>query len=133
MAEASYSPATSTSPESTTPRARVEGLPVKVLCQSGIEFIQTSDMTWDFCFIDSWWCPVRIEEVEAVIPKINPGGYLCLHDPSQNYKSVYDVALGKSGWPSMVFHAPYGLAVLRRPCEDDWTNLGKEVTLEPIV
>lgn len=111
---------------------RLRDLPVVFHEKRGIDLINEMTFEWDFVFIDSWWCPVRIEEVEAVVPKINPGGYLCLHDSSQNYRSVYDAALAASGWPSMVFHAPYGLAVLRRPSDDDWSGVGKPVELEPI-
>lgn len=118
-------------------RARVEGLPVQIFEQTGESLIRSiaegiPDRQLNMVFIDSWWCPVRIEEVELVIPLIAPGGYLCLHDCDQNYFGVYEAAM-KTGWPSMVFHAPYGLAVLRRPSDNDWSGVGKEVTLEPIL
>lgn len=112
---------------------RIDGLPVSFYQKKGIDLInEQSDGMVNLAFIDSWWCPVRIEEALAIIPKMAPGGLLCLHDSSQNYKSVYDAALEASGWPSMVFHAPYGLAVLRRPSDADWSGVGKPVELEPI-
>lgn len=111
---------------------RIFGLPVVFHEKRGIDLINEQLDGINFAFIDSWWCPVRIEEALAIIPKMAPGGLLCLHDPSQNYASVYEAALAASGWPSMVFHAPYGLAVLRRPSDADWSGVGKPVELEPI-
>lgn len=118
-------------------RARVEGLPVQIFEQTGESLIRSvaegePDRHWDFCFIDSWWQPVRVEEVELVIPHIAPGGYLCGHDVCQNYALVYEAA-AKTGWPGMVFHAPYGLFVFQKPSEHDCIGAGVPVELEEIL
>ena len=117
-------------------RARVEGLPVQIFEQTGESLIRSivegmPDRRVDFCFIDSWWQPVRIEEVELVVPIIAPGGYLCLHDTCQNYAQVFETALRLTGWPHLVFHAPYGVSVFQKPADDDCIGAGVPVTLEP--
>jgi hypothetical protein len=85
---------------------RIADLPVVFHQKRGIDLINEQDYGINFCFIDSWWVDIRIEEMRAVVPKIAPGGLLCLHDPSQNYKWVYDKTVETVSWPNIVFHAP---------------------------
>jgi predicted O-methyltransferase YrrM len=109
--------------------ARIKDLPVEFLQIKGIELIEQQESGLDFVFIDSWWQQIRIEEVHAVIPKMAPGGLLCLHDVSQNYGLVYRAAQ-ESKWPNLVLHTPYGLAIFQAPGKEECIGAGKMVDLQ---
>lgn len=111
-------------------RKRLERLPVEVIQTPGIEFIQSWNDGFDFAFIDSWWCPVRTEELLAIGHKMKPGAFLALHDACQNYGPCFDDFQSAFGWQNMIFMAPYGLGLWQAPV--DWETVkakrGKMVT-----
>lgn len=100
---------------------RVKGLPVTVHHIQGIEFIRNwTGETFDFAFVDSWWNPVRMEEILELGTRMSPYGFLCLHDVCQNYGVTYDRFADQFGWMNLVFHTPYGLAVWQAPGPESW-------------
>jgi predicted O-methyltransferase YrrM len=96
---------------------RLKDLPVTVIQKKGIEVITEAEEGFDFVFIDSWWIPVRTEEVLALVSqvKVNPRGIVCLHDVCQNYAPVSEALASASGWPNIIFHAPYGISMFQAP------------------
>lgn len=120
-------------------RERCSGLPVQVFQQEGISLIGPDDTSawsevelschrWDFAFIDSWWTPVRVAEVRKLRDWMNPGGLVCLHDVCQNYQGVY-YAMQETGWPNIVLHTTYGLAVFQAPGMEWHIGTGKSAEI----
>lgn len=96
--------------------ARCADLPVEVRQCKGVELIEQTDEI-DFAFVDSWWIPVRTEEVLLLADRIKPRGLLALHDVCHHYRQVYETFSQAHNWPSVVFHAPLGLGLWQKPGE----------------
>ena len=86
---------------------RTQHLPVIVHPCEGVEVIRDSAEPFDLAFIDSWWMPVRMAEVEAVVSRITPRGWLLLHDTCQNYGALHDWVEALGDWRSVVVQTPY--------------------------
>ena len=98
---------------------RLSGLPVRAFCQTGLSLIEScAPQGIDLLFIDSWWNPVRTEELLSVTDStIKPWGIVALHDPLNNYKPSYDAFCAARGWQNMVIKSAYGLALWQRPIQ----------------
>lgn len=109
---------------------KLRSLPVNIVRGKGIDLIKAIGSPIEFAFIDSWWVPVRLEEAEAIIPKMAEHSLLVLHDTCQNYGAVHDRVLELTHWQHLVFQTPYGVSVFQKG-PPDFSYRGKMVELEP--
>lgn len=112
-------------------REHLRNLPATVHATKGIDLIRSIGTPIDFAFIDSWWVPVRIEEIEAIHPKMSSHGILVLHDTCQNYGNVHDRVLELTHWQHLVFQTPYGVSVFQKG-PPDFSYRGRMVDLRPL-
>lgn len=115
---------------------RCANLPVWAFPQLGEDLIVCESARlsgWDFVFIDSGWTPVRNAEVQKLLEcgYTNPGCIVCTHDVSQNYSGPY-YEMCKSGWPHIILHGPFGLAIFQKPWPDGMIGSGRMVHLSPL-